>query len=377
MQSFYSYLFFASLAAMSPLCAQEYWVYFGTYTHGNRASQGIYASGFNSKTGRLSEAKLVAEIGDPSFLALHPSEPYLYSVSRSEATEGEAIGGVVSAFRVDIDTAMLVNLNERPSGGKNPCHIAIDGSGSTVLVANYSSGHVASYQIQAGGALSEPRSLLQHVGGSVDPKRQRGPHPHSTYFSPNGQRAYAVDLGIDQIVHYRLESGKLKPDGSTQLEPGAGPRHMALHPNGRLAFSINELNNTITSFSIDSKGGQLTLLETVSSIPVGYAEKNSTAEIQVHVSGKFLYGSNRGHDSIVVYAINSMTGELSYVENFKIQGSTPRNFRMDSAGRFLLVAGQHSNTVEVLSVDADTGRLSATDQVIEVPAPVCVVFLKR
>jgi len=366
-----------SLNVLPQLLAEGHWVYFGTYTRGKSDSQGIYAAQFDLESGALSRAKLAVQASDPAFLAIHPTAPLLFAVTEDEDYRGE-YSGAVSAYKIDAESGELTLINTQSSQGAHACHVSIDPSGSFVLVANYTGGNVASFRIEDDGSLSEALSTQQHMGSSINPKRQQGPHAHFIYPGPLAQSVYAADLGMDQILQYHLnDDGTLELVGSTLVEAGSGPRHMAFHPNGQLAFLINELSNTVTAYTIDSQTGSLHLSATVSSLPAGSSVKNSTAEIKVHPSGKFLYGSNRGHDSIVVYSIDTASGELTYVENKEIEGSKPRNFNIDPSGRYLLVAGQRSNTLEVFRINHDSGQLTATGHSIEVPSPACVTFLNR
>ena len=361
-----------STAADGPL------VYFGTYTKGKSKSEGIYVSRLNPKTGELSAPELAGKVTNPSFVAIHPNHRFLYSVSEV-ATEGGKPGGAVTAFSIDQTTGKLTELNAESSGGAGPCHLSVDPSGKVVIVANYGGGSCASLAVAEDGSLKPASSFIQHEGSSINPRRQKEPHAHSANTSPDGRFAFVADLGIDKIKTYSLdaEAATLTPHGETQITPGSGPRHFAFHPSGKFAWVINELSLSVTGFRYDAEKGMLTEIQSISTIPD--ADRNreglSTAEIQAHPSGKFVFGSNRGHDTIAVYQVDEATGQLTFVEVEPIRGETPRNFGIDPSGRFLLAAGQASNTISVFAIDPKTGELTDTGHGISVDAPVCVRFL--
>jgi 6-phosphogluconolactonase len=353
-------------------------VYVGTYT--GPKSRGIYAFRLDPAGGRCSPLGLAAEVKSPSFLAVHPNRRFLYSVSEIDDFDGQPTGGV-SAFSIDRETGKLAALNAQASGGAGPCHLVVDRSGHTVLVANYGGGSVASLPIGSEGRLSPAASVIQHQGKSVNPSRQEGPHAHSINVDLGNRFAVAADLGLDKLLVYRFDaaSSKLSPNDppSASLAPGSGPRHFAFHPSGKFAYAINEILCTATAFAYDGERGKLAELETASTLPAGVSVKPefSTAEIQVHPSGKFVYGSNRGHDSIVVFAINPGDGKLRYIENRSTEGKTPRGFGIDPSGRYLFAGNQDSHTVVIFGIDQQTGRLAPTGQTLEVGSPVCVKFL--
>jgi 6-phosphogluconolactonase len=359
---------------------REVLVYFGTYTGAKSTSKGIYVSRLDAASGTLSRPELAAEIANPSFLAVHPARDFLYAVNEISDFEGKA-GGSVSAFAINRQTGMLTALNRQSSVGAGPAHLSVDKAGRNVLIANYGGGSVAALPIAPDGTLNPASAFIQHTGASVNPERQKGPHAHSINLDPANRFAYVADLGLDKVLIYRFDSknGSLvanDPPFAT-LEAGAGPRHLAFHPQGRFIYVINELHCTITAFRADPARGGLTTLETVSTLPQGESVQSgySTAEVQVHPSGRFLYGSNRGHDSIAVFAIDQNSGRLTYVETQPTQGSTPRNFGIDPSGTYLLAANQRSDSVIVFRIDPQSGRLTATDTRIEVGAPVCVKFV--
>ena len=351
-------------------------VYFGTYTNKTK-SRGIYLSRLDSSGGTLSPPELVAETPNPSFLALHPQRPYLYAANEV-ADFGGTPSGSVSAFAIDRATGRLSLLNQQSSAGGGPAHLTVDRGGRNVLVANYGGGSVAVLPVDDDGRLQPAASVVQHTGSSINPQRQKEPHAHAIVVDPGNRFAYAVDLGLDRILIYRFDaaSGRIAPHGAAQVTAGSGPRHFAFHPTAPFAYVINELTCTITAFRRDESDGGLQAMQTISTLPAGEIVRQgySTAEVQVHPSGRFLYGSNRGHDSIAVFAVDAETGQLSLVQHEPTGGSTPRNFGIDPAGAWLLAANQRSDTVVVFRIDANTGRLTPTGGRIEVGAPVCVTF---
>ena len=349
-------------------------LYVGTYTGGD--SKGIYRYFFDDATGLLQRGSLVAKAENPSFLAIHPSGNWLYAVGELMSFQGQD-GGAISAFSIAPDTGELLLLNQQPSQGGAPCHVSIDATGSWVLIANYAGGNVAAYPIAEGGLLGPAASVVQHEGSGVNEKRQKGPHAHSITLDPANQRAIAADLGIDKLISYQLdlETGDLKPAAEyTSVNPGAGPRHFAFHPNGQHAFVINELDSTISALRYAQDTGVFEELATVSTVPSDFIDTNSCADIHVSPDGRFVYGSNRGHDSIVIMSFDESAEQLVVVGHESTRGDTPRNFTLDPAGNYLLVANQQSDSIFVFSIDKDTGLLKSTGQRIEVPSPVCLKF---
>jgi len=358
----------------------EMLVYFGTYT--GEKSKGVYVSRLDLASGALTPPELAAETASPSFLAVHPSQKFLYAANEVSEFQGKASGSV-SAFAIDRNTGRLTALNQQPSVGRGPAHLVVDKAGRNVLVANYGGGSVAVVPIGTDGALKPPSAFIQHTGASVNPQRQQGPHAHSINVDPANRFAYVADLGLDKVLVYRFdaEKGSLVANDPpfAAVAPGAGPRHFAIHPNARFAYVINEMSLTVTAFRRDPDRGSLTEMQTISTLPPGQAVEPgfSTADVQVHPSGRFLYGSNRGHDTIVVFAIDEKSGGLTHVENRPTQGSTPRGFGIDPTGKYLLAANQRSDSVVVFRIDQQTGRLAPTGQTIEVGTPVCVKFVER
>jgi len=359
--------------------AESFRVYFGTYT--GAKSKGIYVAQFDSVTGKLSRPELAAETRNPSFLAVHPNVRFLYAVGEVNDTQGQR-AGAVNAFAIESSSGKLTPLNQQTSGGTGPCHISVDATGKCALVANYGSGSIAALPIRADGSLGEATSVIQHAGASVNPKRQAGPHAHFITPSPDNRLALACDLGLDQVLVYQLEAANAKLSTNhppfASVAPGAGPRHFVFSPDGKFIYVINEMKLTITIFGYEAKTGAMTELQTLSTLPSGYTatDKDSCSEIAMHPNGKFVYGSNRGHDSIAVFAVQSKSGALTLVQHESTQGRTPRHFAIDPTGRWLLAENQNSDSVVVFSIDPTTGKLQPTGQTATVGSPVCAVFVK-
>ncbi|MFA6107732.1 MAG: lactonase family protein [Candidatus Latescibacterota bacterium] len=353
-------------------------VFVGTYTRGG--SEGIYPYCLDLATGALERLAGAGKVENPSFLAVAPNGRFLYAVSETESFAGGQ-SGAVSAFSLDPATGGLSLLNQQPSEGRGPCFVSVDGTGSCALVANYSGGSVAQLPIRSDGSLGPATGKVQHQGSSVDPKRQQGPYAHSIYPDPTNRFAFAVDLGLDQILCYRLDpkDGRLPPHDVpwTPVAPGAGPRHFAFHPNGRFGYAITEMGNTVVVFAYDAARGTLSEVQTVSTLPPDFTGTSYCAEVQLTPDGRFLYGSNRYHDSIAVFAVDGGTGRLSLVEIVPCEGKNPRHFGIDPTGSFLLAAGMESDSIAVFRIDRESGRLSTTGHRIELPSPVCVRFLLR
>lgn len=376
--------------ALSVLCAEaapashkKYFVYVGTYTaEAGSTSKGIYAYRFDSGTGELTSIGLAAETANPSFLAVHPNHRFLYAVNETSNYQGQK-SGAVSAFAIDHATGKLTLLNEVASKGADPCYITVDKTGKWVLVANYTGGSVAVFRVLEDGRLGAASAFIQHTGHGADPERQEGPHAHSIDLSPDERFAIVDDLGLDETLVYKFDKAK----GSLSLndppiyttlakaDPGAGPRHFAFNPNGKFAYVVNEIQSTVSVSSYDGSAGVLRRLQTISTYPKDFSAHNDDAEIQVLASGKFLYASNRGHDSIAVFAIDPDKGTLTLIEYALTKGKTPRSFEIAPGGSLLFAANEKSNNIVVFSIDAKTGRLTPTGKVLDVSEPVCVKFV--
>jgi 6-phosphogluconolactonase len=354
----------------------QYLVYIGTYT--GVKSKGIYVSTLNAKTGALTPPLLAAEVTSPSFLAIHPNNKVLYAANEVGRFQGKP-SGAVTAYSIDSTSGKLTMLNQQPSGGGGPCHVATDAEGKVALVANYGGGSIASYPLRADGSLGETATFIQHKGSSVNARRQEAPHAHCIGVDPGNKFVFAADLGLDKVLIYQLDTQKgtltENDPAFASVAPGAGPRHFAFTPDARYFYVINEMDLTLTAFSFNRSSGALKEIHSVSTVPGERDPKHSTAEIEVHPSGKFVYGSNRGHDSIAVFAIDDQTGKLTLVEHEPTKGKTPRNFGIDPTGAWLLAANQGSDSLWAFRIDSKTGRLTPTENSIEVGAPVCVKFV--
>ena len=345
-------------------------VYFGTYT--DAESKGIYVSSLDTASGRLTEPELAAEAVNPSFLAVHPSGRFLYSVNEVDEHEGDA-AGFASAFEIDRASGRLRFLSRSSSKGPGPCYLSLDRTGRHLLVANYGGGSVAVLPVGTDGALGLATAFVRHPGAEA-----RG---HSIDVDAANRFAIAADLGLDRVFVYRFDSarGALTANDPpfVALAPNDGPRHVALHTGGRVAYVLNELSMTLTAMRYDADRGALTPIQTISSLPegVGVADGLSGAEVLSHPGGRFLYASNRGHDTIAVFAIGETEGALRLVEHVPTRGKTPRGFGIDPSGAYLLAANQGSGSVVVFRIDAETGRLTPTGQAIEVGSPVAVAFV--
>lgn len=351
----------------------EVLVYVGTYTQ--RGSEGIYIYRLDPATGGLKAVGKATGLKDPSFVALDPKGRYVYAVRES----GRPTGAIVALSR-DPATGELTILNEQPSGGQGPCYVTVDREGKFVLAANYNSGSVALLPIGENGRLQPASSVIQHEGSSVNPGRQKGPHAHSIVLDPANRFAFAPDLGIDKIMVYRLDrtQDKLVPHDPpfVKVEPGSGPRHFIFHPDGKHAYVIQELSSTVTAFAYDPEAGTLKTLQKISTLPPDFKGSSTAAEVQVHPSGRFLYGSNRGHDSIAGFAVDAKTGELRLLGFTPTQGKNPRNFAIDPSGTFLLAANQDGNSIVSFRINQETGALTPTGQVCQVSMPVCIKMMK-
>lgn len=360
-------------------------VYVGTYTGPKTTSKGIYLFRLQPGGGAAGDAALVpagvaAETPSPSYLAVDSARRRLFAVNEVEEVDGKPTGGV-SAFSIDPATGALTLLNQRPSMGKGPCNLIVDRAGRNVLVANYGSGTVAVLPVGADGRLGEATSVVQHSGSSVNPQRQKGPHAHCITLDPDNRFAFACDLGIDRIMAYRFDAnaGTLTPHepAFVPAKPGAGPRHLAFRPDGRFAYVVNELHSTATAYAYDAKAGTLKELQTISTLPAGFDGRNSGAEIAVHPSGRWLYSSNRGHDSVAILGIDPAKGTLTYVDTQSTGGRTPRHFAIDPSGDLLVMANQQSDTLQTTKIDPASGRLTPFGSLVSVPTPVFVKFVPR
>jgi 6-phosphogluconolactonase len=359
-----------ALDAAPPAATGQYLAYVGPYTHRPSTSKGIYAYKYDAKTGKFTSIGLAVETPDPSFVVVHPNHKFLYAVN-------ETGQGTVSAFAIDTATGMLKALNQTSSKGSGPCHLVVDPSGKWLFAANYNSGSVAAIPVNADGWLGEAASSVQHAGSSVNASRQKGPHAHETVLSPDAKILFVPDLGMDKIMAYRWDAkGQLTANDPpfTQIAPGSGPRHMAFHPNGEFAYVMTEMTSSVIAFSYDAKKGSMTEMQTYPATPADFTGQKAGAEIAVHRNGKFLYASNRNHNSIAIFTIDAK-GALTAAGNVSVQGKTPRHFTIDPSGDFLVVENQDSNNIVIFKIDPNTGALTPTGDTLEISQPVSLVFV--
>ncbi len=366
-------LFVATLASAADY---SYLIYVGTYT--DKGSKGIYAYRFDPGTGESRPIGLAAESENPSFLAVGEDNKYLYAVNETDHFNGGRTGAI-STYAINQSSGKLMLLQQVSSLGADPAHLSIDRTGRYLLVANYTSGNIASFPIESNGTLGPRSAFVQHAGSSVNKERQTGPHAHEIQASKDNRLVFVPDLGLDELLVYRFDSknGALSPNSPAfvKVTPGSGPRHLAIAPSGKFVYLVNEMASTVIVFSYQGDSGRLREVQTISTLPSGFKGENSTAEIAVDAKGKSLYVSNRGDDSIVVFAINQPDGKLTFVERVPTGGKTPRHFTLDPTGRWLFAENQDSGTINLFSVDPANGRLTATPHSLNVSSPVCVVFV--
>lgn len=352
----------------------RYYLYVGNYT--GPASKGIQAFRYDAATLAFDSLGMVGEMPRPSFLALHPNGRFLYAVSEM-GNDGRSQGALY-AFAIDRATGRLTFLNRQPSGGGGACHLVVDKTGKFLLVANYGTGSAAAYSLKADGRIGGSSGRIQFEGSGPDSKRQTGPHAHAVVLSPDNRFLFVPDLGTDRIhiLRFDANTGSLTPNtpGDTAVKPGAGPRHFTFSPDGRFGYAIDEMGSSVTAFSYQASSGALTEVQAISTLPEGFKGENNSAEIQIDSTGRFLYASNRGHDSIAVFSRDSRSGRLALLQIESSQGRTPRNFTIDPTGRYLLAANQDSNNIVVFTRDPETGRLAPTGKTTAAPSPVCLLF---
>lgn len=368
--------------------AQRSLVFVGTYSEPIRfgtgqilqgQGKGIHAFWYDAAAATFEPGPVAEGVRNPSFIAFAPDGRHLYCVNEFKEYEGKA-SGAVSAYAIDRSSGRLTHLSTVASHGTDPCHLVVDATGRWVLVANFASGSVAVFPILANGAIGEASQVIQHEGSSIDPRRQAGPHAHAVTIDAGNRFVFVPDLGIDAVVTYAFDaaSGRLTLNphqARVPTKPGAGPRTMVMHPNGRFAYLINELNSTVTAFAYDAGQGVLTELHTLPTLPRGFDGHSTCAELQIAPSGRFLYGSNRGHDSVAVYAIDAASGRLAPRGHVPTGGRIPRHFCVSPDGHVLAAANQDTNDIHLFTVDMASGLPQPTGQVVAVGTPVCVRFL--
>lgn len=356
--------------------ATDLTLYVGTYTSGK--SEGIYLYRMNPTTGELKAAGVAKGVSNPSYLAIDRNGRRLYAVNEVNDIEGKP-GGALTAFSIDRSTGNLTRMNHQSSHGSSPCYVELHPAGRFAAIANYGSGNLCVLPINNDGSLGAAVDVVQHSGTGGDANRQQKPHAHCLMFDREGRRALAVDLGIDKVMIYRFDGakGKLLPNRQPfyQTQPGAGPRHIDFHPSQKLVYLINELNSTMTALAYNGQSGELREVQTMSTLPPAFSGANYPADIHVHPNGKFVYGSNRGHNSIVAFAIDPRDGRMTLAGHTSTGGEVPRNFVIDPSGRFLLAANQKTDNVLVFSIDEKSGALTATGIEAKIPTPVCLKFL--
>ena len=351
--------------------------YIGTYSRGD--SKGIYSFVLDTGAGTLTPEGLVAETENPSILAIHPTGKYLYAVNEIDKYQGQASGSV-TAFKINASSGKLERLNEVAAGGTTTCHVNISRNGKFAVIANYGSGSCAAFALGPDGKLGERTAFHQHAGTSSDPGRQKGPHAHSVNFDTQNKHVIVADLGLDQVKVYNFNAatGAMTPNepAFTKVKAGSGPRHFSFHPSGKYAYVINEMACTVTAFNWNAAKGTLTEIDTITTLP-GPVEKGfSTAEVVAHPNGKFVYGSNRGHNTIAVFQVDAATGKLKTVEHKSTQGAVPRNFSIDPTGQFLIAANQNTDTIVLFRINQTSGALEQVGAPVKAPVPVCVRYLK-
>jgi len=358
--------------------AQVFWI--GGY------GPGIYASRLQAN-GSMAKPQLVAEQSNPSFFALHPTRDVLYVVAETARADAKQ-GAALAAYQFDGNAYAagelppLKRISLEPVNGDGPCHVAVDREGQWAVVSNYSSGSVSLFPIQADGSLQAESHALSHHGSGPNASRQKGAHAHCAMFDPSNRYVMVADLGIDRVMIYQIDPIKKQlvpgPQPFLELPPGSGPRHLAFHPSGAYVFIIHEIAMTLTSASWNAETGQSAIIQTESTIPEGKAVPGgSTAEVLVHPSGYFVYGSNRGPNTIALFMINSENGRIRRLENFDTLGKIPRNFRISPNGDFLLAENQESNSIFSFRIDTGTGFLKPTGFSISTVKPACIKFLER
>lgn len=345
-------------------------IYVGTYTSG--VSEGIYVLDL-APDGSLQAPRLAAKTSNPSFLAVHPTRPVLYAVGEGAGPEGGA--DRVRAYSIE-PAGSLAALSNHSAEGQGACHVAVSPEGGQLAIAHYGSGSVCGIALNGEGRLMDTDFLKRHSGSSVNASRQEAPHAHNVLYAPGAKLLYVADLGLDKVLAYSLDK-PVKPVAEAALPPGAGPRHLALHPNGRYLYCVNELNSTITCFEKREGSAEMKAIQNITTLPEDYKGENYPAEIAVHPSGAFVYASNRGHDSIASFAVDAATGKLMALAHSSTGGAWPRHFMVTAKGDFLLVANQKSDNIVSFRIDTKSGIPSTTGHSVGVPSPVCLVQVER
>lgn len=369
----------AAVQAAAQTVAHSYIAYVGTYTSGT--SKGIYSYQFDPRTGHLSSMKLAAELPNPSFLIVDRNRTHLYAITEMGANGPHDSTGSISSFSLDSRTGALTFLNKVPSGGSSTAHLALDRTGKMLVIANYSSGSVASFAIEPDGRIGRRTEFDQHTGSSVVRARQASPHPHEAVFSPDNRFLFVPDLGTDRVYSYRVDLAHqtIVPNSPAwfTVPPGLGPRHMLFAPGAKFAYLVCEVGSRVVAFTYNAKNGSLKVIQTLSTLPENFAGEDTSAEIQIDKTGRHLYASNRGNDSITMFSIDPQSGKLAKMQVEPTQGKGPRNFVLDPSGKYLLAANQFTNSIVEFSIDSASGRIHPDGITEEVGAPVCILFVRE
>ncbi|MGP8156760.1 MAG: lactonase family protein [Candidatus Acidiferrales bacterium] len=362
--------------AASPATPKEMWVFFGT--HVDQPGHGFSVARFDTRTGALTKLEFLQQSADPGFFVIARDGRHIYTANEVDTYHGQPTG-FLSAYAVDPATAQMTLINEQLSAGAGPAYVSLDKTGRYLFVANYAGGTIAAFALNPDGGIGQRTAFFQHTGKSVNPARQNAPHPHSIRVDPTNHFALVPDLGLDKIFIYRFDAsdGSLTPNDPpfATVAPGSGPRHLDFDPAGRFVYVMNEMAGKVTVFAWDSSHGALTEVQTISSLPEGFTGTNTSAEIRVHPSGRFLYCTNRGDNSIAVFKVNSASGRLTFIQRVPTQGKMPRNFDFDPTAHWLLVANHDSDNVVLFKINLATGKLTPQGAPVSVPMPFAVRFL--
>jgi 6-phosphogluconolactonase len=366
-------LWMVTSAIPSQAAATQFWVYIGTYTRPPHASKGIYLYRLDTQTGEIVEKGVAAELADPGWQNVPPGDKFLYS----DGSTDDHRTSVIFACRLDRTSGLLTLLNSQPTHGKGTTHVDVDPTGSCAVTANYSSGDISVLPINPDGTLEPPSAVIKHFGSSINPDRQQHPFPHSCNFDPSGKFVLVPDLGVDKVYIYRFDAAgkKLTEIEPAPVKPGSGPRHLSFHPNGKFVYLINEMGGTVTVFGWDGGSGRMTTLQTISTLPLDYKGVNTSAEVHLLPSGRFLYASNRGPNDLAIFAVDPGTGLLALKGFESTRGKGPRDFDIDPTGNFLIAANQDSDSVVMYRIDQNTGALTAMGDMLHIPSPICVTFV--
>lgn len=341
--------------------------YVGTYTKGD--SKGIYTFTLDTETAKITDIKEAAHLENPTYVTISQDNQYLYAVVKKDGTGG------VAAYSINQQTGELTALNDQVLEGASPCHVSVDSNNRHVVTANYHKGTIESYVVnQEDGTVQPAASIMQHEGSGPNQERQEKPHAHYAGFTPDEKYVAAVDLGIDQLITYKLNDGVLTKVNTLSVKPGSGPRHLAFHPNGKYAYMMTELSSEVIVLAYNAEDGSFTELQYISTIPQDFKENNQGSAIHLSSDGRFVYAGNRGHDSIAVFSVNQESGELTFVEHTSTEGNWPRDFMLDPTEKFLIASNQESHNLVLFSRDKAAGTLTLLQSDVTVPYPVCIKF---